>query len=138
MLFSSVHIVHMHSVNFIKIFSFDISNKYFCFAYWILLSSFLVILFVNHTFSAVESFLLISSSEFSCFCHRVCSRIRKPQKVLMSNFFEVLRLYLILSTSLSIPCAQGTTHKAMLKGVNENIALKLESSFAFSWGQSVT
>ena len=61
-------------------------------------------------FSAVESFLFISSSGFSCFCHRVCSRTRKPQKVLIStNFFEVLRFNLILSTFLSIPCAQDTT-----------------------------
>ena len=60
-------------------------------------------------FSAVESFLFISSSGLSCFYHRVCSRTRKPQRVLISNFFEVLRLYLILSTFLSIPCAQGTT-----------------------------
>ena len=97
------------SFTFIKIFSFDITNRYFyCLAYW-LLSSFLVIVFVTHTFSAVESFLFILSSRFSCFCHRVCSRTRKPQKVLISNFFEVLRLYLILSTFLSILCAQGTT-----------------------------
>ena len=110
-MFSSVHIVHMHSFNFTKIFSFDISNRYFyCFAVRLLLSSFIVIAFVIHTcFSAVESFLFISSSGFSCFCHRVCSRNRKPQKFLISNFFEVLRLYLILSTFLSIPCAQGTT-----------------------------
>ena len=64
-------------------------------------------------FSAVESFLFISSSGFLCFCHRVCSRTRKPQKVLISNFFEVLRLYLILSTFLSIPCAHGTTLSAL-------------------------
>ena len=53
--------------------------------------------------------MFISSSGFSCFSHRVCSRAKKPQKVLISNFFEVLRLYLILSIFLSIPCAQGTT-----------------------------
>ena len=110
MLFSSVHIVHMHSFNFIKILSFDISNRYFyCFACWLLLSSSLVIVFVTHTFSAVESFLFISSSRFSCSCHRVCSRTRKPQKVLISNFFEVLRLYLILTNFLSILYAQGKT-----------------------------
>ena len=108
MLFSSVHIVHMHSLNFIKIFSFDISNRYFyCFAAWLL---FLVIVFVTHAcFSVLESFLFISSFWFSRFCHRVCSRTRKPHKCLISNFFEVLRLYLILSTFLCIPCAQGTT-----------------------------
>ena len=116
MLFSSVHIVHMHSFNFIKILSFDISNRYFyCFACWLLLSSSLVIVFVTHTFSAVESFLFISSSRFSCSCHRVCSRTRKPQKVLISNFFEVLRLYLILSTFLSILCAQGPTQRCQRK-----------------------
>ena len=58
-------------------------------------------------FSAVESFLFISSSGFSCFCHRVRSRTRKPLKVLISNFFEVLRLYLNLSTFLNIPGAQS-------------------------------
>ena len=110
MLFSSVHIVRMHSFNFIKIFSFDISNRYFyCFAYWLLLSSFIVIVFVTHTCSAGESFLFISSSGFLCFCHRACLRTRKLQKVLISNFFEVLRFYLILSTFLSIPCDQDTT-----------------------------
>ena len=110
MLFSSVHIVHMHSFNFIKIFSFDISNRYFyCFAHWLLPSSFLVIVFVTHTFSAVESFLFISSFRFSCFCHRVCLRTREPHNVLISNFCEVLRFYLILSTFLSIQCAQVTT-----------------------------
>ena len=110
MLFSSVHIVHMHSFNFIKILSFDISNRYFyCFACWLLLSSSLVIVFVTHTFSAVESFLFISSFRFSCFCHRVCLRTREPHNVLISNFCEVLRFYLILSTFLSIQCAQVTT-----------------------------
>ena len=59
-------------------------------------------------FSAVESFLFISCSGFSCFCHKVCSRTRQPQKVLISIFFEELRLYLTLSTFLSITCAQGT------------------------------
>ena len=55
LLFSSVHIVHMYSFNFIKIFSFDISNRYFyCFAYWLLLSSFLVIAFVTHTYFLLE------------------------------------------------------------------------------------
>ena len=109
-MFSSVHIVHMHSFNFIKILSFDISNRYFyCFACWLLLSSSLVIVFVTHTFSAVESFLFISSFRFSCFCHRVCLRTREPHNVLISNFCEVLRFYLILSTFLSIQCAQVTT-----------------------------
>ena len=61
----------------------------------------------THVFCCRKFF--ISSSGFLCFCHRVCSRTRKPQKVLISNFFEVLRLYLILSTFLSIPCAEGTT-----------------------------
>ena len=94
MLFSSVHIVDMHSFNFIKIFSFDINNRYFyCFAYWLLLSSFLVIVFVTHTcFLLQKFFLFISSSGFSCFCHWVCLRTRKSQKVLIRNFFEVLRL----------------------------------------------
>ena len=97
------------SFTFIKIFSFDITNRYFyCLAYW-LLSSFLVIVFVTHTFSAVESFLFISSFRFSCFCHRVCLRTREPHNVLISNFCEVLRFYLILSTFLSIQCAQVTT-----------------------------
>ena len=96
--------VHMHSFNFIKIFRFDISNRYFyCFAYWLLLRSFLVIVF-----SAIENVLFISSSGFSCFCHIVCSRTGKPQKVLISKLFKVLTLYLILSTFLSILCAQGT------------------------------
>ena len=39
----------------------------------------------------------------------VCSRTWKPQEVLVSKFSEVLRLHLILSTFLSIFCAQGTT-----------------------------
>ena len=104
----------MHSFNFIKIFSFDIiSNRYFyCLVHIGYFSAAFVLVtgFVTpHMFSAVGSFLFIFSSGFSCFCHRVCSRTRKPQKVLISNFFEVLRLYLILSTFLSIPCAQGTT-----------------------------
>ena len=65
-------------INFIKIFSFDISNRYFyCSVYWLHISSFY--------------------------------RTRKPEKVLISNFLEVFRLYLILSPFLSIPCAQGTT-----------------------------
>ena len=62
-----------------------------------------------HMFSAVESFLFISSSGFSCFCHRVYSRSVKPKKVLIIKRFQVLRLYLILSTFRSIPYAQGTT-----------------------------
>ena len=60
-------------------------------------------------FSAIESFLFIPSSGFLCFCHRLCLRNWKPQKVLISKLFEVLRLYLILSTFLSILCVQGTT-----------------------------
>ena len=63
-------------------------------------------------FSALERFLFISSSGFLCFCHRVSSRTRKPQKVLISTFFEVVRFYLILRTFLSIPCAQG---RALIK-----------------------
>ena len=110
MLFSSVHIVHMHSFNFIKIFSFDISKIYFyCFAYWLLLSSFLVILFLTTHVYCYRKFFVICSSGFSCFCHRVCSRTGKPQKVLISKLFEVLTLYLILSTFPTILCAQGTT-----------------------------
>ena len=104
----------MHSFNFIKIFSFDISN---------LVTDIFIVSHISyflqfasncvcypHMFSPVEGFLFISSSGFSCFCQRVCSRTRKPQKVLIStNFFEVLRFNLILSTFLSIPCAQDTT-----------------------------
>ena len=125
----------MHSFNFIKIFSFDISNRYFyCFAYWLLLSSFLVIVFVTHTvmFSAVESFLLIFSSEFSCFCHRLCSRTRKPRKVLISNFFRGLKIlsYFEHFSKYSV-CLGHNSHKAMLEGVNENLPLKLESSLLF-------
>ena len=109
MLFSSVYIVYMHSFNFIKIFSFGITNRYFyCFVNWLLLSSFLVTVFVSRTFSAIESFLFPAPG-VSCFHHRLCLRNRKPQKVLISKLFEVLRLYLILSTFLSILCAQGTT-----------------------------
>ena len=45
----------MHNFNFIKtyyyIFSFDITNRYFyCFGNWLLLSSFLVIVFVSHAY----------------------------------------------------------------------------------------
>ena len=110
MLFSNVHIVYMHSFNFIKIFSFDITNRYsYYFVNWLLLSSFLVIVFVSHTFSAIESFLFISCSRFSCFLNGLCSRNGKPQKVLISKLFEVLRLYPILNTFLSILCVQGTT-----------------------------
>ena len=110
LLFCSAHIyVYMHSFNFIKIFSFDITNRYFySFVNWSLLSSFLVIVFVSHMFSAIESFFLVSRSRFSCFHHRVCSRTGKPQKVLISKLFKVLRLYLILSTFVSILHAQGT------------------------------
>ena len=35
-------------------------------------------------------------------------------------------------------CSMHNFHEAMLKDVNENLPLKLESSFAFSWGQIVT
>ena len=100
----------MHSFNFIKIFSFDITNRYFrCLVNLLILSSFLAIGFLSHTFSAIESFFFISSSGFSCFRHRLCSKNGKPQKVLINKLFEVLRLYLILNTFLSILCAQGTT-----------------------------
>ena len=83
--------VYMHSFNFIKILSFDITNRYFhCFVNWLLLSWFLVIVFVSHTcFLLQKVFLFISSSGF--------------------KLFEVLRLYFILSTFLSILCVQGTT-----------------------------
>ena len=101
----------MHSFNFIKIFSFNITNRYFhCFVNWLLLSRFLVIVFVSHTcFLLLKVFLFISSFGFSCFRHGLCSRNGKPQKVLISKLFEVLRLYLILGTFLSILCAHGTT-----------------------------
>ena len=103
-----VHIVYMHSFNFTKIFSFDISNRYFyCFAYWFLLSSFLLCLLPTR-FLPQKVFCLFPVRGLRVSA-RVCSRTRKPQNVLISNFFEVSRLYLILSTFLSIPRAQGTT-----------------------------
>ena len=114
MLFSIVHVVYMHSFDFIKIyyiFSFDITNRHFyCFGNWLLLSSFLVILFGSHAyFLFYKVFCLFpvlgfrfSGFSFLCFCHRVCSRTRKPQEGLISKFFEILRLYLILNTFSSI------------------------------------
>ena len=58
----------MHNFNFIKtyyyIFSFDITNRYFyCFGNWLLLSSFLVIVFVSHAY-----FLLYLLYFFKVFC----------------------------------------------------------------------
>ena len=115
MLFCSVHFVHMHSFNLIKIFSFDIiSIRYF-----------------PHMFSAVESFFVYIRSRLSCFCHRVCSRTRKPQTVLISNFFKVLRFSYFEHFCKHSVRSGHNSHKAMLKGVNKNLPLKLESSFAF-------
>ena len=82
-------------------------------------------------YSALESFFFIYSFGFSCFCHRVCSRTRKPQKFLLSKHFEVLNLYLIRRTFLSILCDLGD-QKAMLEVLNKSLWLKFESSFAFS------
>ena len=86
-------------------------------------------------FSAVESLLFISSSGFSCFCHRVCLRTRKPQKLLISNFLTFNRgiktLYYFEHFSKHSECSGHNSRKAMLKRVKENLPLKLESSFAF-------
>ena len=116
MLFSSVHIVYMHSFNFIKIyyyiFSFDITNIYFyCFGNWLVLSSFLVIVFVSHAyFLLYKVFCLFPVRGFRVFATECVfpQRIQKPQKVLISKLFEVWRLYLILNTFPSILCAQGS------------------------------
>ena len=66
-----VFILCICSFNFMKIFSFHITNKYFyCFVNWVLLSSFLVIVFVSHCahmFSAVESFFLFPVPGFCIF-----------------------------------------------------------------------
>ena len=35
-------------------------------------------------------------------------------------------------------CLGYNSHKAMLEGIKEKLPLKLETSFAFSWGQIVT
>ena len=72
---------------------------------YFLTSSFIYLLTSNCVcqpciFFALERFLLISSSGYLCFCHRVCSRKQKQRKVLISKFFEVLRLHLVLSTFL--------------------------------------
>ena len=58
-------------------------------------------------FSALESFLFISSFGFSCFCDRVCSRTGNHRK-----FYQVkcTRYLSYLSFFLSIFCAQGRTH----------------------------
>ena len=93
------------------IFSFDITNIFLLFRKLVTSQQFSSNYVCQpRIFSASESFLFISSSGFLCFCHRVCSRTRKPQKVLVSKFFEILRLSVILSTFPSILCAQGRTH----------------------------
>ena len=102
----------MHNFNFIKtyyyIFSFDITNRYFyCFGNWLLLSSFLVIVFVSHVyFLLYKAFCLFPVPGFRDFAVEF---VREPgnRKVLISTFFEVLRLYLILNTFPSILCDQG-------------------------------
>ena len=116
----------MHSFDFIKIFSFDIINRYFyCFAYWLLLSTFLVIMFVSRACFMPCKVLFISSSRFSCFCHRVRSRTGKPQKALISKLLEVLRLHLILNTFLNILCAQDTTLIQQCSKVSQFSMLKV-------------
>ena len=52
----------------------------------------------------------------------------------MENFYKLIfrgmkTIYLIWNTFLSILCDQDLTLKVLLKVINENLTLKLESSF---------
>ena len=84
----------MHSFNFFKIyeyiFSFFITNRYFCFGNLLLLSSFLVIVFVNHAYFLLYTvFCLFPVPGFRVFaieCLREPGNLKKFQKVNFSGY----------------------------------------------------
>ena len=84
----------------------------------------------THVFCCRKFF--ISSSGFSSFCHRVCLRTRKPQKVLISKkliFRGIKSIYVILSIFVSILCVHDKTPKVLLKVIKEHLLLKLIETY---------
>ena len=61
------------------------------------------------------------------FSHRAFSKTRKPRKIFIYQGIKII--YLILSTFPSNLCVQDTILKVLLKVINENLPVRLESSF---------
>ena len=77
-------------------------------------------------FFNLESFILISGiSGFLFFA--IASAYSKTRKLI---FQGIKTIYLISRALLSILCVQDTTLKALLKVIEKNLLLKLESGFS--------